>query len=156
MTTNWIAAANEELARLAGMEHYHKRRNTIIALVDARLAARNEEEVWRREDTCSRGTYHRKWKLQPLFVEVLGNVERIAREWKDTEELRALREAARRLALAAPVAAGKAIEQLGSSDSQVVLRAAFGILDRAGQETASKGPGTDVVIALSWGDGNDS
>lgn len=145
--SDWIGAANDELARLATLEHYHKRRNTIIALVDARMAGRTEESVWDREDTCSRNTYHSKWKHQPLFVEVLTAVERIAREWKDTEELRALREAARRMALASPTAAERAIEQLVDRDPAIVLRAAFGILDRAGQETAQKSSQTLVVSA---------
>lgn len=155
MATDWITAANLELSRMSELEHYHKRRNTIVALVDARLAGRTEEDVWNRADTCTRNTYHAKWKKQSLFAEVLGNVERIAREWKDTEDLRALREASRRMALASPVAAAKAIEQLGNNDPQVVLRAAFGILDRAGQETAAKGQRADVTITLSWNDDND-
>lgn len=146
MPNDWMTAANDELLRLEGMEHYHKRRNTIVALVDARLAGRPEEDVFRRDDTCSRNTYHLKWKKQAIFVEVLHNVERIAREWKDTEELRALREAARLMALASPGAAGKAIQQLSSADGNVVLRAAFGILDRAGKETASK---SSVEVGVS-------
>ena len=148
MANDWTAAANEALGRLAGERHYHKMRNTILALVDARLAGRSEETVWERDDTCSRNTYHAKWKRQALFVETLASVEEIAREWKDTEELRALREAARLMALASPGAAGKAIQQLSSTDGNLVLRAAFGILDRAGKETASKSSmSVDVVTA---------
>lgn len=148
--SDWIGAANDELARLATLEHYDKRRATIIALVDARIAGHSEESVWEREDTCSRNTYHRKkhgWKYQPLFMDVLANVQQIAREWKSTEELRALREASRKLALASPDAADKAVEQLENSDPAIVLRAAFGILDRAGQETAQKSSQTLVVSA---------
>lgn len=142
----WLAAADYELARLVTLEHYHKRRNTVVALVDARLAGRPEEDVWRRSDTCSRNTYHSKWKRQPLFVEVLASVEQIARTWTDSEELQALRSASRRLALASPAAASKAVEQLDDPDANVVLRAAFGILDRAGKETASK---SSVEVGVS-------
>lgn len=138
MANDWVSAANAELRRLEGQQHYHKMRNTVLALVDARLAGRSEETVFEREDSCSRNTYHAKWKRQALFAEVLASVEGIAREWKDTEELRALREAARLMALASPGAAGKVIQQLSSGDGNLVLRAAFGILDRAGKETASK------------------
>lgn len=146
--STWIAAANGELARLAGERHYHKMRNTILALVDARLAGRSEETVFGRADTCSRNTYHARWKRRALFAEVLASVEVIAREWRDTMELRALREAARLMALASPVAAGKAITQLSSGDGNLVLRAAFGILDRAGKETASKSSvSVDMVTA---------
>lgn len=58
------------LERLAGMQHYHKRRNTILALVDARLGGRSEETVWRRGDTCSRAAWHGKWKQDALMQEV--------------------------------------------------------------------------------------
>lgn len=146
--SDWESAAKNELDRLVVLEHYHKRRNTVVALVDTRLAGGSEEDVWRRPDTCSRNTYHSKWKHQALFVEVLDKVERIAREWKDTDELRALRSASRRMALASPSAASKAIAQLDSSDGQVVLRAAFGILDRASQETARKGEGNQVSVTV--------
>ena len=142
----WLAAADHELARLVTLEHYHKRRNTVVALVDARLACLPEEDVWRRPDTCSRNTYHERWKKQPLFVEVLARVEEIARTWTDSEELQALRSASRRLALASPAAASKAVEQLDAEDGNVVLRAAFGILDRAGKETASK---SSVEVGVS-------
>ena len=162
MANDWTAAATEALGRLAGERHYHKMRNTILALVDARLAGRSEETVWERDDTCSRNTYHAKWKRQALFVEVLAKVEKIAREWNDTEELRALREASRALALASPEAA----EQLGrlaatgqvrrvrqGADGELVSEyevagtgdirlAAMAVLDRAGKETALK---QDVV-----------
>lgn len=143
-----------ELARLEALQHYHKRRNTILALVDARLAGRSEETVWRREDTCSRNTWHAKWKGDALTVEVLATVERMVRDWRDGEELRALRAASRRLALAAPRAAETAEEKLKSADEGVALRAAFGILDRAGRETADKGRSGDLIIELSWDDGN--
>lgn len=43
-----------------------KRRNTIIALVEARLSGTSEEEVWKRRDTCARRIYHEKWMIIDL------------------------------------------------------------------------------------------
>jgi hypothetical protein len=146
----WETAAAAELSRLEG-RHATKMRATVIALVDARLAGTIEEDVWRRADTCSRTVYHTKWKKDPTFAAVLGSVERMAREWKDGEAVRALGLAAKRLALASPVAVARAISMLHDADSNVVLRAAFGILDRAGVETAAKssseisGPAGDAI-----------
>ena len=51
----------------------------------------------------------------------------------------------------APVAVMTAITELRSEDAGVRLRAAFGILDRAGIETAPKVSG-DAVIRLAWGE----
>ena len=116
-----------------------KKKATIIALVDARLAGRPEESVWKQPGVCNRGTYHLKWKKQPDFADCLAEVTRVATTWRDSRALRALQEAAERLALAAPIAVAKATALLGSDDEQIRLRAAFGILDRAGVETASKG-----------------
>ncbi len=123
---------------MAGQQHYHKMRNTIVALVDARLAGMSEETVWQRADTCSRNTWHAKWKRNALLVDVLASVESIARNWKDTEDIRALREAARLMAMASPAAVGVAIKRMASGDENVSLRAAFGLLDRADKETAIK------------------
>ena len=62
----------------------------------------------------------------------------LARGWKDGRSLRALGQAAERLALASPVAVAKLIERLQSMDENIILRAATAILDRAGMETAAK------------------
>jgi hypothetical protein len=135
---DWAEAVATELDRLYGLQHEHKRRNTILALVDARLAGRSEETVWGRPETCNRSTWHNSWKHDPLMQEVLHNVERTARRWTDTKAARALAEAAEKLALASPAAVGVAIRRMTSNDDNVALRAAFGILDRAGVETAPK------------------
>lgn len=146
----WEAQAAAELARLA-QPHAAKKRATVLALVDARLAGTSEEEVWRRPETCNRSTYHEKWKREPVFADVLENVTALAREWQDTKALRALRQAAERLALASPAAVAKAIEIMArSEDANVTLRAAFGILDRAGVETAVK---AKTETALTGADG---
>ena len=142
----WQDVAQSELNRIQGA-HADKKRATILALVDAHLSGRSEETVWDLPEACSRNTYHAKWKKDAVFGEVLASVDRLAREWKDGRALRALQSAAERLALASPVAVGKVIEQLQNADAQVVLRAAFGILDRAGMETATKSSSTtDVAI----------
>lgn len=138
MTNDWADAVASELDRLHGLQHEHKRRNTILALVDARLAGRSEETVWTREDTCNRSTWHNKWKHDPVMLDVLASVERQARRWSDTKAIRALAEASERLQLASPAAAGKAIALMLSQDDRVALQAAFGVLDRAGVETAPK------------------
>lgn len=135
---DWAEAVASELDRLRGLQHEHKRRNTILALVDARLAGRSEETVWTREDTCNRSTWHNKWKHDRVMVDVLASVERQARRWSDTKAIRALADASERLQLASPAAAGKAISLMLSQDDRVALQAAFGVLDRAGVETAPK------------------
>lgn len=140
MADDWIGAATHQLERLAGERHYGKMRGTIIAIVGARLAGEDEESVWepRRPETCARSVYQGKWKKQPLFADVLAQVERLAREFLDGRSLRAKQQAAERLALAAPIAVATAISELRSEDAGIRLRAAFGILDRAGIETAPK------------------
>jgi len=134
----WVEAVGAAFGGLTG-PHLEKKKATIIALVDARLAGRPEESVWKRAGVCNRGTYHLKWKRDPAFARALDEVTRLATTWRDTRTIRALQEAAEKLALAAPIAAARATLLLGSNDENVRLRAAFGILDRAGMETASKG-----------------
>lgn len=135
---DWVDAVASELDRLDGQLHANKKRNTVLALVDIRLSGGSEESVWTRPTTCNRSTWHLKWKRDPLLMDVLGNVERLARRWTDTRTIRALQEAAEKLMLASPAAAGKAIALMLSEDDAVALRAAFGVLDRAGVETAPK------------------
>jgi hypothetical protein len=147
----WQDVAQAELNRIQG-QHAVKQRATILALVDAHLSGRSEETVWGQAETCSRNTYHNKWKRNAVFVDVLGKVDTLAREWKDGRALRALQSAAERLALASPVAVAKVIEKLNSLDEQVVLRAAFGILDRAGMETAAKSSSTTDVAIVTTGE----
>ena len=149
----WIDAAAVALAELQP-PHVERKRATIIALVDAQLAGRSEQSVWGTPGVCNRGTYHLKWKFQPDFAAALATVSRLAREWRDTRALRALQGAAESLALAAPAAVAKAVGLMDSQDDRVALSAAFGILDRAGVETAGKSTmvGTvkhDVDINLS-------
>lgn len=139
MAGDWIDAVAAELDRLEN-PHRDKKRATILAIVDARLAGRSEETVWhpRRPETCSRSVYHNKWKFEPVFADVLERTSKAARDYQDGRALRALRQAAERLALASPVAVNTAIDALRAEDANVRLRAAFGILDRAGIETSTK------------------
>lgn len=133
----WEAEAVAELNRLQPPQ-VAKKRATVIALVDARLAGQPEESVWGRPDTCSRNIYHSKWKKDPIFSDVLRSVTELARTWHDGRSLRALSKAAELMALASPDAVARAIALMQSMDDAVALRAAFGILDRAGVETATK------------------
>lgn len=133
----WETLAADELTRLTAPNEA-KKRATVLALVDARIAGQPEESVWGRPETCSRNIYHAKWKKDPIFASVLENVTALARTWHDGRALRALSRAAERLALASPVAVARAITLMDSGDEAVALRAAFGILDRAGVETAAK------------------
>ena len=147
---DWLPAALAELDRfnVPGEKHYAKKRATVLALVDARLAGQPEETVWNRAaypDVCSRTIFQGKWKHDPIFASVLANVDALARGWRDGAKLRAINTAAERLALASPVAAGKLIALLASMDETIILRAANSILDRSGTETATKNL-TDVSV----------
>lgn len=142
---DWLPAALAELDRFSE-PHLSKKRATVLALVDARLAGRPEESVWNRAeypDVCSREIFQGKWKKDPTFSSVLANVDALARGWKDGAKLRAINTAAERLALASPVAVGRVVALMSSQDEAIVLRAALGILDRAGVETAQK---NDVLL----------
>ena len=70
----------------------------------------------------------RCWRRSPSWRRKLARRRKPAR----------LQQAARRLALASPVAVAIAVELLKSPDAAIQLRAAFGILNRAGIETAVK------------------
>lgn len=134
----WEQAAADQLNRLQE-PHRDKKRATVIALVDARLAGHPEETVWRQPHTCARNTYHAKWKHDPVFCDVLDRVTQMATSWRDTRAVRALALAAENLALVSPAAVAQLAARLKSDDEGIVLRAAIAILDRAGLETAPKG-----------------
>ena len=147
--SEWAAAAEitAQLDRLPD-PHRQKKRDTVLALVDARLAGRTEESVWKLPQTCSRTTYHTGWKFDPTFAEVLETCTKIARQLRDTRAARAIATAAERLALASPIAAARLIGLLGSTDENVVRLTAAAILDRAGVETATKGELVTVDTTL--------
>lgn len=147
MSEEWVGGAQATLSRLNGEVWADKKKATILALVDAHLSGQSEETVWGRPETCARNTYHLKWKKDPLFAAVLADVDGLARGWKDGRSMRALSEAAERLALASPVAVAKLIERLKSQDESIILRAATAILDRAGMQTAAKSSQVDVDMS---------
>lgn len=134
---DWIDLAQSELARVTGL-HYQRKRNTILALVEARLAGRSEESVWSLPATCSRNTYHSKWKHDATFADVLRKVTEMATTWQSGRRLAALEEAAEALALAAPDAVKRLVGLLEAPDVKTQRMAAVNILDRAGMETAQK------------------
>ena len=100
-TPNWIIRAQEELGRIRGRGSA-KKRATILALAKARLVGLPEYEVFDRPDTCSRRTYYRDdpgkdgkplgWKHDPLFMDVLEAVVRIALEWRNEEKLQEIQD----------------------------------------------------------------
>ena len=138
----WINDWTDRAAAALGAlkpPHVDKKRATIIALVDARLAGKPEESVWQLRGVCCRTTYHLKWKKDPIFADVLDEVDRLAHAWKDRRALEALRESAEMLALASPAAVGVAIRAMANDDVRIALSAAFGVLDRASPRTAAKG-----------------
>ena len=181
MASDWVVAAAAELDRLQE-PHKQKKRATVIALVDARLGGQSEETVWDRTvhpNVCARSIYQGKWRKDSLFAEVLRNVTTLATEWRDTEELRAIESAAKKLRLATPLSADQLISvaQTGrlrrvtdvggrpqviyeDASASEVLRAVLAVLDRAGVETANKGTisgalGVQIYIPENGRDGND-
>ena len=135
----WKQTIFAELARLNGLQHERKKKDTLIALIDANLSGKSEETVWEREDTCARSTWHEKWKRDPLIADVLERARRLAHDWRDGLAANTLAEAAELLALESYASVEKAAYLRDKSDDdRVQLQAAFGILDRAGALTAAK------------------
>lgn len=137
--SDWKPRASAALARLNDVQWGDKKKATILALVDAHLAGISEETVWGRPETCARNTYHNKWKRDPLFAEVLAEVDRLARDWRDNRALYALEEAAEELRLASPAAVRRLVAIMKQAADLTNSRlAATAVLDRAGMETAAK------------------
>ncbi len=127
----WIDDVAEQLDRIKGL-HAQRKRDTIVALVTARLEKRSDNWAFKQGNTANRTTYHRSWKFDPEFADVLAEVERLAIHWRNQVEARALAEAASRLSMLAPVSVTVAAKALRSQDLNIALKAAFGIMDRAG------------------------
>ena len=135
----WKQTIREQLSRLNGLQHERKKKDTLIALIDANMSGKSEETVWEREDTCARSTWHEKWKRDPLIAEVLERARRLAHDWRDGLAANTLAEAAELLALESYASVEKAAYLRDKSDDdRVQLQAAFGILDRADIKTATK------------------
>ena len=157
---DWLAVAAEQLMGIKG-KWADMKRATIIALVDARLAQKAESEVWDREkhpEVCSKTVYYKWLKKDKKFKEALETVTKLAKEWRASRALRALQQAAEKMALASPLAAdqlvsiatagqvrraragagGKPVVFTEPAPTADVLRAAVALLDRAGMQTAAK------------------
>lgn len=135
----WKNTIRAELARLNGVQHERKKKDTLIALIDANMAGNSEETVWGRGDTCARSTWHDKWKRDPLIADVLDRARRLAHDWRDGLAANTLAQAAELLALESYASVEKAAHLRDESeDDRVQLQAAFGILDRASALTAAK------------------
>lgn len=133
----WVEDVAEQLDRIKG-HGAQRKRDTIIALVDARLNQRTDATAFRQVGTAHKITYHKSWKHDPTFVEVLAEVERLATHWRNMRQARHLAEAGDRLAQLTPSAVTVLAKAMKSDDLNVALKAAFGVLDRAGMQTAAK------------------
>lgn len=135
----WKDVLFAELARLNGEQHERKKKDTVIAIIDANMSGKSEDTVWGREDTCARSTWHDKWKKEPLIADVLARARRLAHDWRDGLAANTLAEAAELLALESYASVQEAARLRDESDDdRVRLQAAFGILDRADIKTATK------------------
>lgn len=144
--STWVSAATAALSKLNDVQWGEKKKATIIALVDARLAGRTEESVWDLPDVCARKTYHEKWKKDALFADVLAEVTTLAKGWHDERAMRALAEAAEQLAINSPRAVERLVRVMNLEDDATNARlAAVAILDRAGVETAAKSSSKDTI-----------
>lgn len=133
----WLEYGLAELEKVQQPER-NKKINTIIALIDARLAGDSDASVFRRDDCVSRDVWYKKWSKDATIAGVLERIERAIRPVRDSNALMAMSAAATNMQLASPTAAARVIWLLNSGDESVALRAAFGLLDRAGVETAAK------------------
>lgn len=139
----WQRLIVRELSRLTGQQHDRKKKNTIIALIDGRLAGLPEESIWRRDDVCARSTWHERWKSDPLISSVLSACMAIADDWADNRVAMALAETAERLALESPASLNTVIHVRDNADNyRDRLSAAFGIMDRASATIAPKSSAT--------------
>lgn len=133
----WIEEAAELLQQITGRAA-QKKRATIIALVEARINNRPDATAFEKTGTGHMITYHQRWKTDPTFSRVLAEVERLALHWHSLQQAKHLAATAEKLAQLAPVAADVLAEAMKSPDMVVALKAAFGVLDRAGIVTAVK------------------
>lgn len=128
-----------ELKRLRGHLHERKKRNTILALIDARLAGTSQEDVWGRDDTCARSTWFEKWSKDPLIAEILQNCTEVADDWHDNRAAMALAETATRLMLEAPASLDTVLDVRDYAENDADrLRAAQDVLNRASSVTGTK------------------
>lgn len=127
----WHLLIVNELQRLDGERWDRKKKDTVLALLDVRLAGTPEEEVWSRTETCARSTWHEKWKKDPLIADVLERCRTITDYWKDNRAALAIAETSNRMSLESPASLDEVIRvrDQGEDDADR-LRAALAILDR--------------------------
>jgi hypothetical protein len=123
-----LAEIVEALARFGGA-HAEKKRQTVLALVEAELAGEPEEKVWKRPDTCSRSTYHARWKKNTQFTRTLALVRDIARKYAAAQPAAAMIRARRTMQLGTAPAADRTVRELDSEDGNIALKAAKIIID---------------------------
>lgn len=133
----WLELALNELDKIKGHER-DKKRLTVIALIDARIGGESDASVFRKAGTVSRDIWYKKWSKDPLIASVLDTIENMVRPARDRAALAAMAGAAATMQLSSPGAVARAVELMQSKDDAVALKAAFGLLDRAGMETAIK------------------
>lgn len=126
-----LAEIVDALARFGGA-HAQKKRDTVIALVEAELAGEPEETVFKRPDTCSRSTYHHRWKKNKQFTRILALARDIARKYHSAQQAAAMLEARRTMQLGSAPAARVMVDTLQDDDSRVALSAARAIIEIVG------------------------
>ena len=135
----WIDQIDELLEEFAGSQHEAKKRQTIIAIIRAKLANTSVEEVFALPHTCGRTTWHTKWKKQEDISRVLREAEAIAQRYQSQASMRATAYAVETLQYASAEATDELRRLLRSPvNPQIRLKAAIAILDRGSIETAKK------------------
>lgn len=138
MTANkdWRKSIKKHLLNLASPLQV----DTLTAIIERRINGQSwdTKDFWGQVNTCSRATFN-KWKKQdPIFVATLDAAWEIARQYRAETAAAAIDDAVLSLQLATPQFVAQVIKIANSSDEGIALRAAFGGLDRASTLTAKK------------------
>ena len=157
-----LAEVVDALAVFGGT-HGQKKRKTILALVEAEMAGKAEETVWKQEDTCNRSTYHGKWKKNKQFSRTLALVRDAARKYASAPGSMAMLDARNRMQRITSKASRTIEKSLESADETIALRAALktieiaGVMESdsakisdrtfAGAVTAGRGEGGEMTLA---------
>lgn len=127
-----------------------KKRSAILAVVTARTSGISLTQLWASPDRpCSEGAYYRWMEEDPIFKEVLEEVERLAFAYMDRESLENLRAAKRSLATAARAAGDELFNLLASDDPKIRLAAANSILDRAALQMLDEADGGKRTVSVN-------
>lgn len=135
----------EELAALLARLDRSQRRALRAYVWEVELGEKKVKE-WLSSEACpvsSTAWYRgeqRNYLRHPLFSAALTAYLEAGLKWQTDEEAKAIRRASRLTSLATPEAAQTQIELMRTAEREdVKLKAAQGILDRAGLATAKKG-----------------